>query len=89
MNHEPMTAAWIQQALVPPEVYEFRLRIGVIPGQDHVQVMAEALDPTDGRLMEQASAPHVGLADLEQASTRLYERLLSWATSVRDAQDPF
>lgn len=49
--------AWYQQALTPPLVVEANLRIGVIPGEDHTQFLAEVKDPMTGILIAQWSQP--------------------------------
>lgn len=67
-----MSQSWYQQALTPSEVYEANIRLGLIPSQDHAQVMFEMKDPMTGILIAQWSKPHVGLAGwmalLEQAT---------------------
>jgi hypothetical protein len=49
---------WYQQSLTPPEVVELRIRIGLIPERNHVQAMAELVDPITGVLIAQWSNPH-------------------------------
>lgn len=58
---------WYQQALTPPEVIECNVRIGVIPTEDHVQVLVELKDPTTGVLVGQWSRPHAPLRELLDA----------------------
>jgi hypothetical protein len=68
---------WYQQSLMPPEVYEFNLRIGVVPSTDHVQWMVEVKDPMTGVLIGQASGPHASY-------TRLLEAVDSACARLRD-----
>lgn len=55
---------WYQQALTPPRVLEINLRIGVIPEEDHAQVLLELKDPTNGILIAQHSIPHCTIRDV-------------------------
>lgn len=77
---------WYQQALTPAEVLELNIRIGVIPSQDHVQVLVELKEPTTGVLVGQWSRPHATLR--EQAD------VIDWAlvkarAALADHTEPF
>lgn len=54
---------WYQQQLTPPDVLELNVRIGVIPSQDHIQVLVELKDPVTGVLLGQWSRPHGALRE--------------------------
>jgi hypothetical protein len=62
-----MDREWYQQSLMPPEVWEFTLRLGVIPSTDHVQWLVEAKDPISGILIAQVSGPHATYTRLPEA----------------------
>lgn len=53
---------WYQQSLIPPEVVEVRIRLGLVPETDHTQAMVEMFDPMTGAVLAQWSAPHGPLA---------------------------
>jgi hypothetical protein len=55
---------WYQQHLTPPDVLELNIRIGVVPSADHVQVLVELKDPTNGILIGQWSRPHTTMTNL-------------------------
>lgn len=70
------SADWYQMQLVPPEVVEFRLRLGVVESADHVQWMVEAFEPTSGAQIAMRSGPHASY-------TRLHEALAVALTEFR------
>jgi hypothetical protein len=49
---------WYQQTLTPPDVIECRIRVGVVPTQDHCQVQVDLFDPISGAQVGQWSRPH-------------------------------
>lgn len=71
---------WYQQSLTPPEVIEFRLRLGFIPDRDHLQVLVEALDPITGAQIGQASIPHARIAEFPDRLDWAVARLTAWIT---------
>jgi hypothetical protein len=76
------TDQWYQEALVPPEVVEVRIRLGVIPTTDHAQVLVEVLNPVTGVLIAQWSAPHQRLREwpsLLELATHKADELLGAA----------
>lgn len=77
---------WYQQALTSPEVLEVNIRVGLIPTQDHAQVLAEMKDPTTGVLVAQWSTPHAAMRDVEQLLADATRRALAW---IDDACEPF
>lgn len=70
-----MDSNWYQQALTPPQVIEGRLRVGLIPDQDHAQVQVDVFDPTTGVLLAQWSSPHFGLHQLPERLSRACQEL--------------
>lgn len=56
---------WQQTVLVPPDVLEVRLRLGLIPGDNHGRWQLEVVDPTCNELLALHSAPAWRLADLD------------------------
>lgn len=81
-----MADEWYQQALTPPDVLEVNLRVGLIPSQDHLQVLAEMKDPTTGVLVAQWSMPHTTMRELPRALERAVEKIDGW---LADACEPF
>lgn len=77
---------WYQQALTSPTVLEVNIRIGVIPDQDHAQVLAEMKDPTTGVLLAQWSTPHSSMRDVWRGIERAMEKATEW---LADAAEPF
>lgn len=77
---------WYQQALTPPLVIECNIRIGVLPSEDHVQVLAECKDPTNGVMLAQWSRPHVGLRSLDDAIADAARHALA---QLRELVGPF
>ena len=81
-----MQTNWYQQALTPPDVLEINLRVGVIPSQDHVQVLAEMKDPTTGVLVAQWSMPHTTMRGVVDVLDHARRRIDAW---LADAVEPF
>ena len=77
---------WYQQALTPPDVLQANVRIGVIPSRDHVQVLAELIDPVSGIQIAQWSSPHRRVIDLHEAVAEAYGKVVAW---LDEAIDPF
>lgn len=78
--------SWYQQSLTSPEVLEVNIRVGLIPAQDHAQVLAEMKDPRTGVLVGQWSSHHVTMHDLPHAVETAMDRVWSW---IDDACEPF
>jgi hypothetical protein len=76
-----MDSSWYQQSLMPPEVWEFTLRLGVIPSTDHVQWLVEAKDPISGILIAQVSGPHTTYTRLLEALAAACNKLLDLVAS--------
>lgn len=77
---------WYQTALAPPQVYELRVRLGVIPESDHAQVLVELFDPVTKVQIAGASIPHERVAS--------FNHLLDWAVSkgtewLQETLEPF
>lgn len=77
---------WYQQRLTPPEVLEVNIRVGLIPSQDHAQVLAEMKDPTTGVLLAQWSSPHVSVRDVWTTIDIATSKADVW---IADACEPF
>lgn len=69
-------ADWYQETLLPPEIIEARIRIGVVPSSDHVQWQIELLDPLSGILTASESQPHATLTQLPEALADIMRRTL-------------
>lgn len=77
---------WYQQTLTTPTVLEVNIRLGVIPEQDHAQVMAEIVDPTTGVLLGQWSTHHAAMRDVPRLLVDAMDRATRW---LDDAIEPF
>lgn len=81
-----MPSEWYQQALTSPAVLEVNIRVGLIPSQDHLQVLVEMSDPTTSVLLAQWSRPHSTMRDAERAIDDAMAKAIRW---IEDACDPF
>lgn len=77
---------WEQLTMTQPEVVEITLRVGLVPREDHCQIMLEWRDPRTDKLLGCETRPHVGLGQMDDAIANAVDRLLS--VSARFAQ-PF
>lgn len=48
-----------QLAMLPARAYEISLKVGVMPADDHCQLLIEVRNATDGTLLLMESVPHV------------------------------
>lgn len=76
----------VQTTLLPPEVVEATLRVGLVGASGHVQVQVEVQDPSSGELLALWSQPHADLADLATVVERATRELLDM---VRELVGPF
>lgn len=76
MSKKPLSSG-PQPALVPPEVLEVTLRIGVVGSTDHAQVLVEVRNATDGQLLELESTPHVALDQLDTVVDMYAQQLMA------------
>ncbi len=81
-----MSSDWYQQALTPAEVLELNIRIGVIPSQDHLQVLVELKDPRTGILIGQWSRPHIAMREQGDA---IEWALVKARAALADHTEPF
>ena len=77
---------WYQQQLTPPNVLEVRLRIGIIPSQDHVQVLAEMKDPVTGVQVAMWLTAHTTMHQLPRVLDAARAKIDEW---LGDAAEPF
>lgn len=75
---------WTQLSLLPYEVVEIDLRIGVVPESDHLQWQITVRDPAAGALLGMLSSPAVSasqwrrqLAAITSALEQIYENHVS------------
>lgn len=76
----------VQTTLLPPEVIEATLRIGVVGATDHVQVQAEIHDPGTGELLYLVAAPHRAYGQMDEVVLELAHDLLR---AIRELTGPF
>jgi hypothetical protein len=77
---------WYQQQLTPATVLECNIRVGVIPEQDHVQVLVELKDPVTGIQLGMWTKPHGGMCSLR---TRIAWACAQAIEVVERASEPF
>lgn len=68
-----------QTLIFPPPVVEARLRVGLIPGEDHLRWQWEFLDPQQSELLAMRSVPHRRASEVGWWPTQIgrdYEELL-------------
>lgn len=70
--------SWYQQHLTDPMVLEVNIRVGVIPSEDHVQLLAEMKDPTTGVMIAQWSHPHGTMHQLPRLLDDARRRVDAW-----------
>nr|CRY96201.1 hypothetical protein [uncultured prokaryote] len=68
--------SWYQSAIIPPEVYEVTLKVGIMVDTDHCQVWYEMKDPTTGILIGQGSNPHCKVRDLPEVTAVQLQRCM-------------
>ena len=74
--------------LVPPDVIEVRVRLGLIPHDRHGRWQIEVIDPQGNELLALHSCPHFDLVDVEGALAEVGTRIGVLLDSVLDP-DPF
>ena len=76
MNDAPFEVnGWEQLVLLPKEVTELTLRVGVMPMADHCQFQLEMRDPATGALQMLLSRPHVDLPSALDEFDRMVSEL--------------
>lgn len=83
MTYEP---DWYQQVLTPPDVLEATVKIGVLPGEDHVQTYWEVKDPTTGVLLAAGSVHRATLHGMHGAIERAVRKVQQ---ALADHVEPF
>lgn len=84
----PVDLHWTQGVLVRPPVLEVRLRVGLIPQDDHVRLQLEVLNPSTSELLAMHSIPHRPLSELDDEMARMGVRLRDVFDQYLD-RDPF
>lgn len=81
--------SWTQLHIVPPAIYECRLRIGTIPSVDHAQIQYEVWDPSSKALHAMASCPAMGIGDVERLAPEWLDLLLVALEDAGGLPGPF
>ena len=81
-------APYEQTLLLPPDLVEVRLRLGFIPGDNHMRWQVEAIDPATGELLAMHSKPHHHLSNYEEGLEQAIVRLRLTLSYVLNP-DPF
>lgn len=72
----------VQLTLVPPEVVEATLRIGVIGSRDHLQVQVDVRDPGTGELLARWARPHAPYGRLDHVLEECIHELQSMIVEI-------
>lgn len=75
---------WTQTMLLPPEAVEVRLRVGVVPERDHVQLQVEVVDPATKAVLAMWSRPHVPLDSWSHAVGEAFSKVLEHLGAMID-----
>lgn len=87
-RHPALDETWTQTLLYPPTVAEMRLRVGMIPSEDHLRWQIELLDPQTGEMLAMISRPGRRLSDLEHELSAIGSHLWRLYEGVTNP-DPF
>lgn len=68
--------SWYQESLLTHEVLEARLRIGLIPAENHAQLQWEIFDPRTRVVVGMSSKPHVRMPTWPQMALGLFDDLV-------------
>ena len=79
---------WTQGVLMRPELLEVRLRVGLIPADDHIRLQLEVLNPSTKELYAMHSIPHRRIHELDHEMQRMGTRLQDSFDQYLD-RDPF
>lgn len=60
----PTSPGWVQETLIPPNVVEVTLRLGVVNDGDHLQCAISATNPSTGAVLAMWSIPHRPVTEL-------------------------
>lgn len=75
-----------QGTLIPARAYEITLKVGIMPADEHCQMMLEVRNATDGTLLRMESIPHC-LPENFRKSYHVFERALD--ELIFDLTGPF
>ena len=82
MSPLPPTPEPVQASLLPPEVVELTLRVGIMGCVNHAQIQYEIRNATDNMLLAMWSRPHLEVAGLEPAAHAALQELLEQARTL-------
>lgn len=85
-THPPVVNAWEQLSLIPGEVYEITLRVGIVVSEEHCQLQMDWVDPSSGDLIGMLSHPHIPFHRVADSLDLYVERL---RRLVHDLTGPF
>lgn len=74
MPRKPFSAG-PQPELIPPEVVELHLVVGIVGASGHAQIMFSVKNPGDGQLLQLESVPHIALESLQERLEDWYGRM--------------
>lgn len=74
-NPLPPVKGWQQRSMLPPEVIEATLSVGIVASSDHFQIQVEVRDPSSGELLSLFSMPSVRREARHIALDDMFKRL--------------
>lgn len=77
---------WYQRPLLPPDVVQVHLEVGLVPKADHSQFWWSVRDPTDGTLLAGGSLPHRSLNRIRECA---HEALDAALDKAHELTSPF
>lgn len=77
---------WYQQSIIPSDVLEATVKIGVVPEADHAQIWWEVKDPTTSVLLGSGSVHHLSL---HQLSVKIEHAISDMVRHMNEAIAPF
>ena len=80
--------SWRQTTLMPPPVLEMRLRVGLLPSEDHLRWQVEAMDPLTKELLAMHSNPAGRISTRQADLQRAWHVLAEMLNAALDL-DPF
>lgn len=84
----PGDEEFVQTVLFPPTAVEIRVRVGLLPADDHVRALIEVVDPIEGTLLALRSFWHKRASDVGYWPTWIERTVEEVLAPILDP-DPF
>jgi hypothetical protein len=86
MDRDQPSTHFRQLLMMPPDLWELRIRLGAIESERHLQLLVETVDPKTHELLSAWSMHHLDLEHLDRALALLD---LQAREAVRALREPF